>query len=301
MAMQEDNDTTGDVISVNGDATDVATAEDRGDVFEPELATVTEAVKSAPAETSDDAAEPAAITEQKQPQHIPKSRFDEVNNRKNELQQELAEAQRLIESMRAQQPTQPEQAAAPVLDLKTLRGQSREALMDGDLDKVAALDDLIDAELLRVAESRFVQRQAAQNEQNSLQSASVQAVADFPYLDTAEGQEALDLIIVARDAKIARGVEPIKALRDAVASIAPRFAPDGAVPPLGFDPNAKATDTRTAAALARGAADSNLQPASVQAGSGNRATAGRVNVAEMSEEQFENLSLAEKKRARGDL
>ena len=296
MALQEDNDTTGDVISVNGDATDVPTAQDRGDVIEPDLSVddLKQLVKDAPAETP----EPTAKDEAK-PQHIPKSRFDEVNNRKNELQQELAEAQRLIDALRA--PQEAAQPAAPTATLKDLRTQSRNALMDGDIDKVAEIDDLIDAEVLRVAEDRFIQRQAAQAAQNTLQSAAAQAVVDFPYLDTPEGEEATDLIVALRDAKIAKGMPAEAALRAAVASIAPRFAPEGGVTPVGFDPAKTATDTRTMAALARGATDSTLQPPSVQVGTGNRATAGRVNVADMTEEQFENLSLAEKKRARGDL
>lgn len=292
MALQEDNDTTGDVISVDGAPADIPpTAEDRGDVVEPELSVdnLKALVKDAPAE--------AATKDEVKPQHIPKSRFDEVNNKKNELQQELADARLLIESMRAPKPAQAEQAT-PAVDLKALRAQSREALMDGDLEKVAELDDLIDAEVIRVAEDRFAQRQASQQTAQSLQSASVQAVADFPYLDTPEGEEALDLILASRNAKIARGMPPAEALRTAVASIAPKFAPET---PLGFAPGSTATDTRTAAALARGATDSTLQPPSVKAGSGNRAAAGRVNVNDMTEEQFENLAPAEKKRMRGDM
>ena len=99
MALQEDDDTTGDVISVNGTATETldddtqpAEKEDRGDVVTTDDE-ATDEESAAPAK-----AEPE--TESHKPQTIPKVRFDEVNNRKNELAAELAEAQRRIDEAR---------------------------------------------------------------------------------------------------------------------------------------------------------------------------------------------------------
>jgi hypothetical protein len=64
--------------------------------------------------------------------------------------------------------------------------------------------------------------------------------------------------------------------------------------------NTELKDTRTANAIARGAADSNSQPPSAQAGIGNRATTAKVDVATITDEQFESMTEAEKKRLRGD-
>lgn len=298
MALQEDDDQTGDVISVNGEPTgtdEVNTgAEDRGDVVtDPELTTESPkpVVKDEPKE------EPEPDTK---PQHIPKSRFDEVNNRKNELAAELAEAQRVIESLRA--PAQKETPAPAAFDEDAKEQEYIDAMLDGNADLAKQIRREINANL----REKVTQQVEARNEQRqvvtSLQQASAQAVADYPYLDTEEGAEALELIIAARDAKVARGMNIAEALRSAVASIAPKFAPASDAPPTRELTEGKArTDTRTANAMARGAADSNLQPPSMQVGAGNRATGSRVDVDGMSDEQFENLTTAEKKRLRGDM
>ena len=293
MALQEDDDTTGDVISINGTSTDNSdieeTTEDRGDV-------ITEDAPAAEPAKVEPAAEAPPEPDLK-PQSIPKSRFDEVNNRKNELAAELAEAQRLIESLRLPAPDKP-----AAFDEDTKEQEYIDAMLDGNSDLAKALRREINANLVSQTVQQVRAENAHEQAATSLQQASSKAVYEFPYLDTEDGAEALELIVASRDAKIAKGMSPAAALSAAVASIAPKFAPLNDDTPLReLTGGASKTDTRTAAALARGAADSNLQPPTVHAGIGNRATAGRVNVADMSEEQFENLTLAEKRRARGDL
>ena len=302
-------------IEFDGDGTEVldldeaatSTVEDRGDMLPGEADAQT--LKA----IVDDAAADADLTDpdiKPAGGKIPKSRLDEVINQRetikserDALKEQLAEAQRQLQ---ASKPTDGQTAttptAAPSVELKALRTQYREALMDGDIDKAEALDDLIDAEVLRVAEDRFEQRQASRASQTALQTASAQAVADFPYLETPDGQEAVELIIMARDRRIANGMNASQALREAVATIGPRFQPDSeqGTPQHGLISTPKPTDTRIANALVRGAADSNQQPPSIQAGVGNRATAARVDVSKMSEEQFDSLPEAEKKRLRGD-
>jgi hypothetical protein len=298
MALQEDDDTTGDVISVNGQATtenvDKGEAEDRGDVLADELP----AKEPAPVPEKDNPAVEVPPEPDTRPQHIPKVRFDEVNNRKNELAAELAEAHRVIESLRA-----PAAKPAPAtFDEDAKEQEYIDAMLDGNADLAKSIRREINANLISQTVQQVRADTAHEQAATSLQQASTQAVADFPYLDTEDGAEALELIIASRDAKIARGMVPAEALRTAVAAIAPKFAPESEAPPSsGLTSGKPAADTRTAAALARGAADSNLQPPTVQAGTGNRATAGRVDVANMSDEQFENLTLAEKRRARGDM
>lgn len=296
MALQEDEDTTGDVISVNGaetENTEQAEAEDRGDVIAEDAPEVEPAKEVKPA--AEVQPEPDA-----KPQSIPKSRFDEVNNRKNELAAELVEAQRVIDSLRA--PATTPSAAATAFDEDAKEQEYIDAMLDGNADLAKSIRREINANLISQTVQQVRAETAHEQAATSLQQASSKAVSEFPYLDTEEGAEALELIVASRDAKIAKGMSPAAALSAAVATIAPKFAPASDETPLRELTTANpATDTRTAAALARGAADSNLQPPTVQAGTGNRAIAGRVNVAEMSEEQFENLTLAEKRRARGDL
>lgn len=265
---------------------DTPEAEDRGDNLPEEVSEAVDEVKPSGA-------------------RIPKARLDEVISQRETLKEQLAEANRKLQEATATKDAPPAESvpAAPTTtaNLKDLRAQHREAMMDGDMDKAATLDELIDVEVIRIAEARFEQKQATQFQQTSLQAASAQALSDFPYLDTPDGAEALDLIVMSRDRKIAAGMAPARALIEAVSSIAPRFLPSGqANSDKGLSDTTASKDTRSANALLRGAADSNQQPPSIQAGVGNRATATRVDVAKLSEEQFENLPDAEKKRLRGD-
>lgn len=302
----QDTDFEGDgseVLDLEAETTQETTTEDRGDTVTDAPATEAKAVDD-DAEATDPDIKPAGGK-------IPKSRLDEVINQRetikserDALKEQLAETQRQLQASKTTegQPANTAPTTAPSLELKALRTQYREALMDGDIEKAESLDDLIDAEVLRVAEDRFEQRQASKASQTALQTASAQAIADFPYLETPDGQEAVELIIMARDRRIANGMDASQALREAVATIGPKFQPDSeqGTPQHGLISTPKPTDTRSANALMRGAADSNQQPPSIQAGIGNRATAARVDVTKMSEEQFDSLSAADKKRLRGD-
>src|SRR3990167_587447 len=81
------------------------------------------------------------------PQYIPKARFDEVNNEKNTLKSELAEAQRLIESLSAQ-PAPPAKAETPpAFDEDAQEVAYAEALMDGDATKAAGIRREINANI----------------------------------------------------------------------------------------------------------------------------------------------------------
>lgn len=285
MALQEIELEQGDLISADG----VPNKEDRGDLVEPELGleTLKELVKDAPKEKVE--------TDEPKPQHIPKARFDEVINRKNELQAELAEANRVINSLTTTTPP------APVFNEDEKEKEYYDAMIDGDALKAASIRREINANLRSQAADEAEQRINQRQSGVDLQTASQQAVRDYPYLDTPEGSEAIELILASRDAKIGRGMTPGDALRSAVATIAPKFAPEtDGTPGRGLTAEPLKTDNRSTVAIARGAADSTLQPPSIQTGVGNRATAGRVNVNDMTEEQFENLSPAEKKRLRGD-
>ena len=260
--------------------------------------------------TPDDAPQgiqPAAEENPAAAGHIPKARFNEVISQRESLKEQLAESQRQLAEATAARQQQaspqaqpaPAQPAAP--ELKALRAQYRDALMEGDMEKAAELDDKIDEVVLHQAETRVMQRQAEQRAVTDLQTESQQAVADYPYLDTQDGAEALELILLSRDRKAAAGTPIAQALREAVAAIAPRFAPDGSNPAPGLQNPATRLDNRGSIANARGAADSIRQPPSVQAGVGNRATAGRIDVASMTDEQFASMSEADKKRLRGDM
>ncbi|BEP34337.1 hypothetical protein GmRootV59_13110 [Variovorax sp. V59] len=245
---------------------------------------------------------------------IPKGRFNEVNNARKTAEARAAELLAENERLRAAStaaaapaaaaPTAAPAAAAPAFDMLAQERAYTEALLDGDTDKALKIRGEINDHILTTAEQRASTRirgeLTAEQQASALQEATDAALVAYPYLDTAEGATALRIVVATRDAYIADGLKPHLALNKAVAEVAPRFAPAPATPSRESTAAAPATDTRTANALSRGAADSNLQPPAIVNGIGNRATQGRIDVTTMTEAQFEALPDAEKKKLRGD-
>lgn len=291
--------------------------EDRGDVVVPAAAKggdggagdpPVDTGTAAPGDDDDEGAQGG------KPSGIPKGRFNEVNEQRKEAERRAEAAERELAALRAaaQQsaavtaaPSTAATAADPAFDEDAKEEAYAEALMSGDTKAASAIRREINAHVR--AEAAAQARQHAQSEYehrataNALQAETDLALKTYPYLDTDEGAEALELIVASRNAKMAKGMSAHEALRAAVNVIAPKFAPAAGDPPSKGLPAAPAkTDSRPAAAMARGAADSTAQPPAVQAGIGNRAAAARIDVEALTDEQFSALSIEEKKRLRGD-
>lgn len=233
---------------------------------------------------------------------IPKARFDEVNTRRQDAERELLDAQAEIARLKAISAVPAAAPIAATTEIKDLRKLYHTALMEGDTEQAETLSEQIDNKVIQIAEQHVEQRQAARANASSLQVESSKALADYPYLDTPEGEEALNAILAARDRRMASGMEPGQALRESVAAIAPKFAPEGEdAPHKGLQEGERKTDTRPANAVARGARDSTVQPPQLLAGQGNRTTEAKSqDPTKMTEEQFAQLTVAEKRKLRGD-
>lgn len=321
MLQNDDTTDTVETLSVTDgdDATTTTTTttpvEDRGDSLGGDIDQAT--LGSVVAEADAHEGEPAPGAKPNSP-FIPVARFNQVNQAKNDLAEKLAAAELELETLRKGSAPPPPAAtpapapAEPEFDVQAKEIEYADALMEGDSKRAAGIRQEINAHIQEQAslqaEARIERRNSAQTQADALQAASAQAVADFPYLDTPEGEDAMDLILLARDKSIRAGVEPAKALADAVSKIAPRFAPQEATPQPGegtpgsrLPTAAPATDNRTTNAIARGAQDSMRQAPIAPVGLGNRATETRLDVSQMTEKQFEALPEAEKKRLRGDV
>ena len=309
--MALENDDGGEVISINGNATGaeldepLTGNEDRGDVVNPELTAenLKALVKDAPADDEEPADAPEG--DKKPTGGIPKARFDEVNEARKAAQAALDAANAEIAALKApkaatQPVVAPVAAEVPDFDEDEKEAAYIEAMLDGDTDKAKAIRKEINAALRAQSVAQFEANRVQKEVATTMQAESTQALTDYPYLDTPDGELALSLIVSAKNASIAKGIPPHLALRQAVAAIAPKFAPEGQTPTRELTDTKPAVDTRSQDALKRGAADSLRQPPSVQAGIGNRAQPARVDVGELDDEQFSNLSTAEKKRLRGD-
>lgn len=325
-ADDDGSDLGGEVIQVTntGDADADDGQEDRGDTFTPtadpddaEAGGGADVAGTAAAGSAGDA-DGADSGDGRRQAGIPKARFDEVNEGRKEALRKLEEAQAEIERLKAgtgagataapaaAKPAAQTDAAqaADGFDVDAKEQEYAEALYSGDGKMAASIRREINAHLVTEATTRAREVAATEftaRETQTLLKAAVQtAVAAYPWLNKPEGEEALDLIVAARDQRIKKGMPPHLALQEAVNKIAPKFAPEGDTPSGESTDTPERKDTRTAQALARGAADSLLQPPPVQAGIGNRATAARIDVESLTDEQYDALPEAEKKRLRGD-
>lgn len=304
-------DSGGEVIDLAAGAEDGAEHLDRGDDFTP----------TADAEDGADGGDPqpaAAGAEQdgadghdggSASKGIPRGRFNEVNQQRKDALAQIAALQEEINRLKAPREATPSPApaaatAAPApaagFDVEAQEEAYVNALLEGDTKAAVAIRKEINAQLQRQAKESVTQEMTQRQAEQLLKTTANSVSSAYPWLNEPENDDVLELILAARDRKIAAGMPAHLALADAANTIAPRFAPAGDTPSGDLPKGAPAKDTRPAAALARGAADSTAQPPALQAGVGQRATATRANVAQMTEEQFEALTPAEKKRLRGD-
>ena len=177
----------------------------------------------------------------------------------------------------------PDSQRQPAFDADAAEEQYAQALLDGDTKAAAALRKTINQHVEEAAFQRFEQSTRQQQSASLTQTVVAQAMQQYPWLD--DDAVALELIDAAVQAKTARGTPPHEALADAIATIAPRFAP-GDNPPVGLANRTAPVDTRIERADKRGAADSMLQPAAVQAGMGNRATPPQIDTTQLTDEQL---------------
>ena len=237
---------------------------------------------------------------------IPRARFNEVNDRRKALETEveqlraqLASAQPAAGSAPARPPQQAPQAAPEPYDIEAAEELYLQLVLDGDTKAATKLRMEINGVLHDAAYSRFAHETAAQ-QQTAAASKTVDALLQsYPWLEGPEGVEAMDLIEASVIMKVSRGTSQAQALKEAVNAIAPRFAP-GAHPIGGVRPDTRHVDIRAQRANERGALDSQLQPAQLQAGLGNRATAPQIDGVKLTDEEYEALPEAERKNLRGD-
>lgn len=281
-----------------------AEPEDRGDNLEADKA------KEEEPKPEDKKPEPEKAEEadpkDKQPGHIPKSRFDEVIAERNAEREANAELKRRLEALEAAAKTkEPEPKKEEAKSIDALELEYANLMLEGDIEKAVKLRSQINASIREQAEAAAEQKISAREAErsqkaiaNELAAMSAQVVKDYPYLDTEDGALVIPQITALRDAYVAKGESPAAALRKAADFIAPKFDPN---PQGKDDPKAELkTDPRTAQAIARGIKDSAAQPPQMS-GVGNRAMETvKRDVTRMSEEEFEALPESEKRKMRGD-
>lgn len=234
-------------------------------------------------------------------QNVPYARFREVNESKRQLEEQLAVMQQEVQALKAgrQPAAAPATTPAPAaFDVDAAEEQFAQALLDGDAKAASAIRRTINQHIEDSAVRRVEQTTQQQQSTSKSQEVVDRALQEHPWLDQEEGAAALELIEAMVKVKTASGVPRHLALADAIATVAPRFAPDS--PPVGLGNRNAPVDTRLERADKRGAADSLLQPAAVQAGMGNRATAPKIDDStKLTDDQITNLSKDEMAKVLG--
>lgn len=274
---------------------------DRGDDFIPEQEQEEQALDPAALD------EIAAIPEEETTRPngmIPKARFDEVNNAKKAAEMNNAELLAAIEKLRRgefkpESDDTPETKPEAEPEVSTLEDAYTDALMDGDRDKARELRMQINSIIRDSAVQEIEYRSTQASESNNINAAASAVIEKYPEFNDASelaNTEAIGELVELRDFYIAaKGMSPSEAITKASEKVARMYN-------LGTDPSdeIKQVDDRTVVAIKRGARVAASQPNTSAVGVGTRQDAAKVNIQNMSEEQFDVLPEAEKRRMRGD-
>jgi len=278
---------------------------------EPEEVVEEENAEEEPeATTEEEPAEEEQEVEEEQPAHtdqprIPKSRFDEVNKRAKDAEAKAEALQREFEALKAgmqqgqpQQPQQPQQQPEqkPQFDFNAKEQQYMDAVLDGETDKALAIRNEIReaerAEFQSVAQTKSTESVEQMQLRSRVEQAAIKLNAEKPIFDSTSesfNQSALDEALTVRNGLMATGVDPVEAMQQAAELVSFKYKPAEA-PVAQAEPavpkqqpvSAKKVDT------------ANKQPPSIGAKTGQPADTGpKLDVMQMSEEEFDNLSSEE--------
>jgi hypothetical protein len=293
-----------------------AGADDGDDYEEPAASASSQSEPAEPEQPEPQAAEPdaaapaaAAAAPAEEPEKpaveepfIPKSRFDEINERRKAAEAKLRE----LEAR--------EKAADPAnvvdFDFKGKEKAYMDAVLDGDTDKALTIRDEI-----RIAEQSLFQQMTQKAEQTArtaakqdikLEQTISELTSKYPTFDPDHADYSDDLTREALSFQrtfISDGYDPDKALRKAVAYVAKihDLTEAGAAPaPQGLQAAAAAPATpKPTQAQVEGKMRVAGQQPPVVPSAGKDAPRG-VNIMEMSDEEFEKLSPDEIRKFRGD-
>lgn len=281
---------------------------DRGDEVDPDL-------------DADDDLDPDELAElaEGRSKSVPHARFHEVNERAKlaeQVAQEEREARIRLEERLAilqgggQQPKKEERQ--PAFDFDAKEDAYTEALMEGDSAKAreirkeirAAERAEIEAEVSQRTEGKLAQQAATQQFMDEAE----RVIEKYPFLADGKGQntEAVAEVKEWRDFYISKGDPAHTALRKAAAKVGPLYAEDDGEDDDGEDKPQKKLSLvelrkqKQAQDRIRNAKAGGQQPPAVKGGMGERGRNRSLAVEDLTDEEFDKLSPAEKAELRGD-
>lgn len=252
---------------------------------------------------NDDKQDEVADTSNKGAGHVPAARLAEVvaeRNKEREAREALEQRIKELEAKTTQATTQNEeqqgteqkQTTDYATTMKALIAEKNEALLDGDLEKVSAIEfdmaEMSRKENLRLIEERNSQKEA-ETESGNLLNGAIKLLTDaYPQFDSAkENYDADAVASINKLAKlnVAEGMKPHEALIDAANEIAQL---------RGYKQNAtNETDKRKDQAL-KNAIKTNEQQPPAMGGVGNRGAS--LSVKDLNQKEYEKLPEAERNK-----
>jgi len=233
---------------------------------------------------------------------VPKNRFDKVNDRMKTAEKERDELKQQLQSK--EEPDEPEPEP---FDYKTKEKEAMDAMLEGDSEQYSAINEEIrqaeKAEYVR--EAQKIANQGDQHMQESLtfDEAGAQIEGDFPeFVEDNEAynhdarEELMDLYVgysksglYTRTQALQRAAAKAAKIHGLTAASAEEVdVPENVV-------NIKQTDAKKKAAAA------NAQPPAMESRAQSSSEEPRIDIASMSDEEFEAMPESTKRRARGDI
>ncbi len=328
----EPENTTDDVGSVRDTDPDLLDLDDadRGDDFTP---TDEEEEQAAPSATAPAAAAPAVPEGEQDPEAdpdapagnkprmIPHQRFNEVNENLKTERKLREQLEQEVERLRQQPgqggqppaaaPATPPAAAPEAFDYRAAERRYQSLFLDGDEEGAAEVREEINAALRSEAQQaataaitqyqanqqQELQQKAAQSEAEQFQQSVTKVYAAHPQLapespnfDQALEQDVIDWSNVF----VSRGMTRSDALQAAVQKLLPAAAPAAAPAPAKVKP---APGQLTQEQIQRNLERAGQQPPLPTEGTGQRRV---VDISKLTDDEFEALPEADRRRARGD-
>ena len=258
---------------------------------------VEEVVDEEVAEVVEDVEAEDEVVEEAKKHMIPKRRLDDVVAKQRKAEQEAAELRKeLAEALAKAQ-------AIPAIDVRALSKQRNEAVLDGDLDKAAEIDEQLHAATQQTASEPIDMDalEARVEAKMELKSTLTSVFKEYPQLDTDSDVFDEDLnaeALVFQSAYLNQGYLPAEAVRRAANAAIRVVRPELLTATEAPKVAAKARKTNV-----KGNVDaSNAQPPKMNQGeSGGKTSSEMIDINKLTDEEFDALPEATRARMRGDL
>lgn len=281
-----------------GDEHESEDDEDRGDEVDDdaaieELAAQVDGKDEPKGKAKDDDGEEE---EEDDKRRVPYSRFKEQNAELKELRERLAV---LEGKTKSEVKEEQRQAEKDEVDVKALIKARNAAILEGDEDKAAELEEKIEAHRLEQAELRAEARIQLRELKRDVDAVAAKAFEKYPFLDHSSkdaNKEAIEEVREWRDFYVSKGDAWPKALQKAVDKVAKTYAKPEKNDDDGDGKKPDKVAEKKIESIKRNA-ETKIPPKTGGASGGDR----KVDVSRLSEREFNDLSAEEKRRLRGDV